>query len=128
VAEKFQSVISAENKENIGESVSKIVGQVLDELKTIELSGGDQVSPSLYFSRIIENKNPDIKISRLSFDLVSSKNIELLVGGVSKNREGLVTFIEDLKSKAGFKNIEMPVSEFAKDSDVPFTLHIDIIL
>lgn len=128
VAEKFQSVISAENKENTGESVSSLTDRVLDELKTTDLYFNDKLIPSIYFNKVVENKNSNIKINKISWNLSDDKNMLILVGGISKNREGLVSFIDDLKIKGGFENIEMPVSEFAKDSNIPFSLNINIAL
>ena len=53
---------------------------------------------------------------------------QFLVGGVSKNREGLVDFIESLKAQSGFLGVETPVSDFAKDDNFPFTLNVNIAI
>ena len=122
VAEQFKSVLNVENKENTGENVSKIVDQTVEQMKAVELYGGTSLVPSVYFNKIISNKNPDIKITKLSFSPVNNKQAQFLVGGTAKSREGLVIFIEDLKSKAGFSSVDSPVSDFAKNSNIPFTI------
>jgi hypothetical protein len=124
VAEQFKNVINVENKENVGESMTRIVSQTLDELKAVELYNKNNFIPSVYFNKIIENKNSNIKITKLSYNLVRQGQGQFFVSGISKNRDGLVSFIDDLKSKAGFYSVESPVSDFAKDSDIPFTLNI----
>ncbi len=124
VAEQLKSVINSENKENVGESVSQIVSQTRDELKAVDTYTINSVFPSSYFSKIIANKNANISITKLSFNTVNTKEVLFLVSGISKNREGLVSFIDDLKFKAGFANVESPVSDFAKDSNISFTLNI----
>jgi len=124
VAEQFKTVINVENKENTGESMTRAVSQTLDELKAVENYSKGTFIPSTYFNKIIENKNSNIKITKLSFSLLRQGQGQFFVTGVSKNREGLVSFIEDLKSKAEFYSVDSPVSDFAKDSDIPFTLNI----
>ena len=124
VAEQFNSVISVENKENVGESVSKIVTETVDEMKVSELYSSASLVPSVYFSKIISNKNSSIQINSLSFSTPKPGQGQFVVDGSSKNREGLVAFIQDLKSKAGFVSVDSPVSDFAKDSNIAFTLNI----
>ena len=124
VAEQFKSVLNVENKENTGESAATIISQTFDEMKAVELYKKGVVSPSIYFNKIIENKNSNIQINRLSFSASKNNQLQLFVSGISKNREGLVTFIEDLKSRASFTSVDSPVSNFANNSNISFTLNI----
>jgi hypothetical protein len=125
VANQFKASIGAENKENVGESASKAVSQTLDEMKAVELFYNNKdIIPSVYFNKIIANKNTNIQITELSFAVLTGGQGQFFISGISKNREGLIAFIEDLKFKAGFVSVESPISDFAKDSDIPFTLNI----
>ena len=126
VAEQFKSVIGVENKENIGESASQVVARTVEELKVVGLYYQKSTSPSVYFSKVIQNKNSSVRIMSLSFNLGLDGQSKLLVGGIAQSREGLVSFIEDLKVKAGFASVESPISDFAKDRDISFTLNIKI--
>jgi hypothetical protein len=128
VAEQFKSFISAENKENIGESANQIVSQTLEEMRAVDLYEKNNFVPSVYFNKIIKNKNSSIEITKLSFSIFDKQQGQFLVSGVAQNREGLVKFIEDLKVKSGFIDIVSPVSDFAKDGDISFTLNIKITL
>lgn len=122
----FEAPIAAENNENFGESMSQIVKRTLDEMRVIELYINKNVNPSLYLSNIIEQKNNYIKINKLSFSFIKSDEGQVVVSGLSENREGLVKFIDDLNSLENFTNVNSPVSDFAKDSNIPFTLNIKI--
>jgi hypothetical protein len=124
VAEQFESIINVENKENTDKSILPLMNMTLEQLKTVELYTQNSFTPSLYFNNIIEKKNSSINITRLYFGVVEDNQKQFLVSGVSKDREGLVTFIEDLKSIVGFVDVESPISDFAKDSDISFTLNI----
>lgn len=122
--EQFESLILIENKENVGESASRVVNLTLDQIKAIELYNQDSINPSAHFLKIINNKNNNISLTKLSFSLITKKQAQFLVSGIAKNREGLVIFIEDLKNQGDFTNVESPVSDFAKDSDIAFTLNL----
>ena len=123
VAEQFKTVINVENKENTGESSIKIISQTSDEMAALELydaNGGDDDE----LNKIIKNKNSDIKINKLSSINLKNGQVQLFVTGVSKTRDGLVSFIDDLKSKASFASVDSPISNFANNSNIPFTLNI----
>ncbi len=124
VAEQFKSVIIAENKENVGESVSRAINQTTEQLKAVELYTKVNLNPSLYFDKIIANKNANIQITKLSFNFIKDNQAQLSVSGVAKNREGLVSFIDNLKAQANFATVDSPVSDFAKESDISFTINI----
>ena len=124
VADKFQSVISVENKENVGESVSRIVNRTLDEMAVAETYSQKSDQASNGFIKIINSQNDNIQVSRLSFSLINKDQAQFLISGVSKNRDGLVSFVEALKSEAGFASVESPISDFAKDTNIPFTVNI----
>lgn len=124
-SEQFEGVIIAENKENVGESATKVVLRTLDEMKAAELYKSPAVTPSMYFNMIIKAMNSNIKITKISFtDTMANGAKQILVSGISKNREGLVLFIDTLKVMASFSTVESPISDFAKISDIPFTLNI----
>jgi len=123
VTRQFKPVVNVENKEDIGPSASQIISQTLDQMKAIELYNANFI-PSIYFNKIISNKNDDIRLTKLSFNVLTKNQAQFIVSGISRNREGLVAFIEDLKFKAGFTSVESPVSDFANESNISFTLNI----
>jgi hypothetical protein len=106
----------------------QIADQVADQSKAVEKYVRNNFEPSRYFSKIIESKNINIQISRLTFVSGTDSKRQFLIGGISKNREGLVEFIESLKAQSGFISVETPVSDFAKDDNFPFTLNVTIAI
>lgn len=127
-AEQFTSVIDASNKKNTGESAIRLVAQTRDQMQATEIYNNGSFVPSNYFRKIIENKNIDIQINKLSFSIVRKGQAQFIVGGSSKSREGLVSFIEDLKVKAGFATVDSPVSDFAQEKNISFTLNIKVAI
>lgn len=126
IANQLKSIIEIENKENVGESVAKIMSRTNDELKVIESYRTDRLPPSVNFQKIISQKNSGIKINRLSFIANKENPDQFLVNGVAKNRDALVIFIQDLKKVEGFTSVESPVSDFAKNLDIVFTVNIKL--
>ncbi len=124
--EQFENTILAENTENTGESMSRLVKKTLEEIKAVELYFKNTLSPTDYLKIIIENKNSAIKINKISFNLNKNNTGQFFITGISQNREGLVNFIEDLNITKSFTSVESPVSDFAKDRDINFTLSINI--
>jgi hypothetical protein len=126
VAEKFESIINIENKENTGDSVSLEINKTIEQMKAFDLYSQDSFFPSIYFNKVVASKNSNIQINKLSFGITGEGVEQFLVSGLAKNREGLVSFIEDLKIKAGFSGVESPISDFAQARDISFTLNIKI--
>jgi len=124
VQELFGQIINAENKENIGESVSRAILQTTEQLKAVELFSKKPIWPSAIFERVLLGKNQSIKITKLSFTVLEKNQGLITVSGVANDREGLVVFIDDLKIKSGFADVNTPVSDFAKDKDISFILNI----
>lgn len=125
VAEQFKSVIVVENKENVGESATIIVSQTLEEMKIVDLYNNSNFVPSVYFNKIISNKSSGILINQLTFSGLKDGHLLFIVNGVSKNRQDLVTFIQNLKAKAGFTGVDSPISDFARENNISFTLNIN---
>jgi hypothetical protein len=128
ITEQFDIMIAEKNKEKVKSGVLQIADQVADQSKAVEKYVRNNFEPSRYFSKIIESKNINIQISRLTFVSGTDSKRQFLIGGISKNREGLVEFIESLKAQSGFISVETPVSDFAKDDNFPFTLNVTIAI
>jgi len=123
VSEQFEGAITLENKENVGESVTKIVSETVEKMKVIELYE-KKFYPSNYFTKILNNKDNSISINKLSFSILKNNQISFLVSGISKDREGLVAFVDRLKSQPDFESVDFPISDLAQDHNINFTLNI----
>ncbi len=124
VAKQFEAMITSDKKGGAGAGASEIVRETLDQMKALELYKPGQLDPSDYFTKIIESKNTNIGLKKLTFSPSGKSEIKFLVSGISLDRESLVDFIEALKIKGGFASVESPVSDFAKDKNISFTLNI----
>ena len=124
MAKQFEAMVTIDKKKEASISASAIVRETLDQMKALELYKPAQLDPSGYFTKIIESKNTNISLTKFSFSPGKRGEIQFLVSGIALDREGLVAFIEELKVKGGFASVESPVSDFAKDKNISFTLNI----
>jgi hypothetical protein len=84
------------------------------------LKPSDDPDIAQIFSSIIRDKNSNIKIKNLSFQ--AGDIGEIKIGGVSSDRDSLKQFGGALKNDALIKNIDLPISDFAKGSNIDFSI------
>lgn len=125
-AEQFKQIIDAENRENVGERYSQIVARTEDELKAVSFYQKQNSLPSNVFAKIVKYKSAGLFITRLSF--VYSEQGQIIINGIAKNREVLVRFISDLKNEPDFTSVESPISDFAKNANIPFSINLKVKL
>ena len=73
---------------------------------------------------IIAEKTSDIKITQIQYqdDPIQGKKISIL--GIASSRETLLTFEDALKNDPVFKNVDLPISNFVKISNIQFDLSL----
>jgi hypothetical protein len=105
---------------------------VSETKKTNEITGvlssginnEDQINSIL--KKIINAKNDDVKISIFSFSIDPSGARKFSVQGTSNTRDSLISFTKDLKSLGIFANVDLPVSDLIKNSNVDFTIGLTL--
>ncbi len=75
-------------------------------------------------SAIIAKKSPSIKITDVSYSNEPLKGNRVSLQGVAPSREILLTFRQALEDDPMFKNVDLPVSNFVKGSDIKFFLSL----
>ncbi len=118
-AQILQSNIAIANKQSLSETISL----VNKKIATIEQE------PSQKFTEIVDGiaaaKSDGIRITSFSLQQNAS-TANMTVKGNAKTRENLLDFSNKLKGNSAYKNVHLPISNFAKDSDIDFTLVITI--
>lgn len=79
-----------------------------------------------YINGIISNKTGDIHISDFTYTSNSSTTGTITLNGVSLTRESLVGFVKSLEGSDLFKSVDLPISNFAKDRNINFSININI--
>jgi len=75
-------------------------------------------------NEIISDKTPDIKIVQITYqnDPITGKTVVVL--GTAPSRQSLLLFEQTLENDSAFKNVNLPISDFVKDSNLQFNLSL----
>lgn len=100
---------------------------ILNTNKKISFLDSDiaRVQISLVFETIVSEKTSGIKISSLSYESggESGEGVVTIIG-MSDGREELIAFRNILEEKVLFKQVELPVSNLAKGTDIAFSVKV----
>lgn len=77
---------------------------------------------------ITGKKNPGISINGISINLSDKSQNQILVNGKATNRESLKSFVENIKAEKRFAGVDLPISNFAKITDIDFNIIIKIAI
>jgi hypothetical protein len=81
--------------------------------------------PSVQMLGVLEKTNKNIKINQISYSKRDSL-YQFIFKGVADNREGLLSFVKDIKLDKNISAVDLPVSDFVKSSDIDFTITLSI--
>lgn len=77
---------------------------------------------------ILSLKSADIRIDQLSFQSDLKDKKEVLVGGTASSRESLFAFHEALKRSGAYEEVDLPISNFVKDTNITFSLKLLLLI
>ncbi len=102
-----------------------IVKKVNFKLALIEETSQKQffVSQKI-ITAIISNKTPEIKITDISYDNDKEKGRKVGIEGMAPSREALLAFRLALEGDKNFKQVDLPISNFVKGSNIQFSLSL----
>lgn len=113
--------IAAKNSTNLVEALSSI------KTDLAVLQKEDMV-PTQIIELILAQKTGGIKIDSLHYILVSDKAGSLNVSGTALLRKELTAFAKALEGVPGIIYVDLPISNLAKDSNLPFSIQISFDL
>lgn len=94
----------------------------LKEMLRILKPKGEGFSIKDLILKIISKKNSGVMISGVSIVSSKKEQYQIIVKGMAKNREHLERFAENLRTSKEFSNVDLPISNFAKISDIGFNI------
>ncbi len=84
----------------------------------------DKDLPSTYIEKLIAIKPRGIKINNIIFTPSDDSATALDISGVADARSNLVVFSQSLKSDKVFSTVDIPLSNFAKERNIEFSIKI----
>ncbi len=76
-----------------------------------------------YVNLILDQKTNAIKLNGIIFSWNNSV-ATISLNGVSSTRDSLLAFVKVLQATGKFKNVDLPISSFAKDKNINFSLNL----
>ena len=111
------------NTENQNGDLEVRLRDAKDKARALQIS---EKNPSVYeLFRIFENKSRSIKIKEVSY-LKGLQETTIAIQGRAASRESLTEFEKQLRSNVNFSGIDLPISNFAKEKDIDFTIDIKV--
>jgi len=74
--------------------------------------------------RIFEDKTAAIKVTELSFIHRTKEEAKIALKGRAMSRESLTEFEKKLRGRPDFVSIDLPISNFAKETNIDFSMNI----
>ncbi|MDP3726235.1 MAG: hypothetical protein Q8R36_03500, partial [bacterium] len=109
-------------------NLEKNVADINQKINILSGESERSISTSYAIQKIIENKNPNIFITSFFYDDIQKTEMPriMTISGVSSNRHRLISFVNALRAEDTFSEVNVPVSNFVKNVDIPFSLLLTI--
>lgn len=109
----------------VGEDTLNKVKEIDKKLILLEgLQGKQFLVSEKVINKIISLKSPEIRISRISYRSLGENGRTIILDGIANNRKSLLSFNQALKDDASFKEVNLPISNFVKESDIIFSISL----
>ena len=127
LAEKKLSELRVENAKK---QDSKLLATIKDADRKISLlaAAPTQELQSKILGEVLKEKTDSIKIKNLLYARASGdgtgNGFTIKISGIARDRVSLLEFSRRLTGNSRFARVNLPVSNFAKDEDISFTIEI----
>lgn len=105
--------------------VSTNIKKINLELRTVNTSlDYKKVIPLI--DTILSQRTNTIKINELTYTGEDVSNTTMFIEGISATRGALSTFVKKLEDTKLFKSVNLPISNFAKERDINFSITLTL--
>ncbi|MFA6463957.1 MAG: hypothetical protein WCV55_03040 [Candidatus Paceibacterota bacterium] len=123
-----ENKISLDQKNSLEKQIALQAGQSgADDIKSIRqninIAAVDQRSVISSIKAVIKAQSSEIKLTNFSY-IYNSKASTLVISGIASSRQSLQTFQKKLLEQTLFTNANLPLSNYAKDSNIPFSINL----
>ncbi len=84
------------------------------------------VDPIRAIERVIAVKNSGVHITDMQYQEITATSSSLVMRGSADKRDALKQFVTNVQALPGFADVVLPVSNFAKDKDIDFSISVTI--
>lgn len=104
---------------------SKGLKETLDQIKTtLSLVKPDETSILNSIQIILKQMPGGISVQSINYIRGQGAPSSITISGIASERDNLISFTKQLQKELSFTNVTLPVSNLAKEFNVPFSLTI----
>ena len=109
------------------ESLKKVEASISDanEISELLLDTPDTVNDSDVINQILAFSDGLVSIGTIKIQKKDRKISEVTVSGTANDRSSLVSFRDSAEQHQYFDEVNLPLSNLAKDQDIPFSLTLE---
>lgn len=108
---------------DLGENNKAIIENLENKINIVKKAKENNFLVSEKVINVLLNKKTEgIKINQISFTSDEAKGKIININGQALSREKLLFFKKNLEKDGNFKNIDLPISNFIKSTDIEFSL------
>ena len=119
-------------KRQAGELKQSLISSINDINTRLDGFSGSTLSSPItasFIDPIIKAKVSSITLSSFSYAVGSTGDTARVgISGVSGSREAILSFAGNLKKTSGVTNVDVPITNFIQESNMPFTVTITVKL
>ena len=120
--------LEMQNQEPVPLPEEQTLKVIADLNKKIDLIEHSPVSKFIVSQKVINavilKKMSSIKITSITYENEQTKDKKINLGGTASSRETLLLFRQALEDSTAFKQVDLPISNFIKGSNIQFYLSL----
>lgn len=101
--------------------IEKTLDKTNDDIKEVA-NFTDKYFIEDHISFILNARKNGVRINNLGYRKIDESHSEISLSGISDSRDSLLLYVETLKSNESFGEIDLPISNLAKERDIDFSL------
>jgi hypothetical protein len=104
---------------------STLSGQFKASKRQLSILGQSSGIPiSMVVKTIVATKVSGVSITRITVKEEKTNLFDTTITGIASSRDSLVSFKKSLERETRLSGVALPVSDLARNKDIPFTIHI----
>ena len=108
------------------DDVVEAIKETNEQLRALS-SAKNPIKTSEILEKALKAKNSSIHVTEIEYIEAKTSSSTVLLKGIADKRESLREFINRLEAVEGFVKVELPVSNFAKDKNIDFSVNITLL-
>src|SRR3989338_8812644 len=125
------SILLSSQKEKVAEQRFETLSKSVEKDNTVNLDAVLRKAQSHLsllshelLVNIVSTKTDSVSLARFSFAKASEGKRYADINGIAKDRATLLSFVKALERSGLFEKVEVPISNFAEDTDIEFSIRV----